>query len=54
MMVQLGALRLADIPTGLHETPIFEGEAGLLGNGLLSRFTVTFDVAKKQLLLGRN
>jgi len=51
--VQLGALRLAGIPTGLHNTPIFDGESGLLGNGLLSRFTVTFDVANKRLLLAR-
>jgi hypothetical protein len=54
MTVQLGTLRLAGIPTSLHDTPIFDGEAGLLGNGLLSRFTVTFDTAKTRLLLSRN
>lgn len=52
--VQLGGLRLTDIPTGLHETAIFDGEAGLMGNGLLSHFTVTFDVAQKRLMLARN
>lgn len=52
--VQLGALRLEGIPTGLRPAPIFAGEAGLLGNGLLARFTVTFDAPKKRLLLTRN
>ncbi len=52
--VQLGALQLAAVPTGLHATPIFPGESGLLGNGLLARFTVTFDTAKQRLLLARN
>jgi hypothetical protein len=52
--VRLGGMRLAAVPTGLHETPIFDGEAGLLGNGLLSRFTVTFDAARMRLLLSRN
>jgi hypothetical protein len=28
-----------NVPTGLHEAAIFPGEAGLLGNGLLSRFS---------------
>ncbi len=51
--VQLGSLHLAAVPTGLHETPIFDGEAGLLGNGLLSRFTVTFDAARMRLLLSQ-
>lgn len=38
--------------TGLHETVIFPGEAGLLGNGLLSRFsTVTIDAKAGRVLL---
>ncbi len=37
--VQLGGTTFEDIPVGLHEREIFAGEAGLLGNGLLSRFT---------------
>jgi hypothetical protein len=52
--VQLGPLRIADVPTGFRDTPIFAGESGLLGNGLLARFTVTFDVAKKRLFLAPN
>jgi len=32
----------------VHSRPMFAGEAGLIGNGLLSKFTVTFDVAKRQ------
>jgi len=42
--VEIGEHKFKDVPTGLHETAIFPGEAGLLGNGLLSRFfTVTVD-----------
>ena len=44
--VRIGDQEFENVPTGLHETAIFPGEAGLLGNGLLSRFsTVTIDVA---------
>ena len=50
--VQLGAKRLAAVKTGIHRSPMFAGEAGLIGNGLLSRFTVTIDVAKRRCLLG--
>jgi len=52
--VRLGALQLDAVPTGLRATPLFPGEAGLLGNGLLGKFTVTFDTAKGRLLLARN
>ncbi len=52
--VQLGTLTIGSVPTGLRDTAIFPGEAGLLGNGLLARFTVTFDTAKGRLLLARN
>lgn len=42
--VRLGELELENVPTGLHRRPIFRGERGLLGNGLLGRFErVTFD-----------
>lgn len=50
--VQLGAKRLTEVKTGLHRAPMFAGEAGLIGNDLLSRFTVTIDVAKRRCLLG--
>jgi hypothetical protein len=47
-----GKLRILNVRTGLHATPIFKGEKGLLGNGLLSRFdTVTFDVRHSALYL---
>ncbi len=31
------------IPATIHEEPIFSGEMGLLGNGLLSKFCLTID-----------
>jgi hypothetical protein len=43
--LQLGALEFDRVPTGVHRQPIFPGEAGLLGNGLLAGFSaVTIDV----------
>jgi hypothetical protein len=51
--VQLGSHRLHAIPVGVHSRPMFPGEAGLLGNGLLSKFTVTIDAAKGRLLLAK-
>lgn len=42
------------VPTGLHEAAIFPGECGLLGNGLLSRFsTITIDAKAGQVILGK-
>jgi hypothetical protein len=35
----------------LHTRPFFDGEAGLLGNALLSRFIVTLDWQRKSLVL---
>lgn len=51
--VLLGSERFAGVETGVHRKPIFSGEAGLLGNGLLSRFCVTVDAGKSRLLLER-
>jgi len=52
--VSLGGRTLQAVPTGVHRTAIFEGEAGLLGNGILSRFeTVTIDSRARRLSLGR-
>ena len=51
--VLLGSERLSSVKTGVHQQPIFSGEAGLLGNGLLSQFRVTVDAAKSRLLLDR-
>ena len=49
--VQLGAKRIASVKTGIHTGQMFSGEAGLIGNGLLSRFIVTIDAAKRCCLL---
>ena len=52
--VQLGAHRIAAVKTGIHTAQMFAGEAGLIGNGLLSQFQVTMDAAKSRVLLSRN
>jgi hypothetical protein len=52
MTMNLGEHTFHDVPTGLHRTAIFPGEAGLLGNGLLSRFSrVTIDAKAGRLIL---
>lgn len=51
--VGIGGHEFKKVPTGLHETPIFPGEAGLLGNALLSRFsTVTIDAKAGRVIFG--
>lgn len=50
--VQLAGLTFDAVPTGIHQQPLFEGEAGLLGNGLLSRFSsVIVDAKAKRVIL---
>ena len=49
--VQLGSRRFEGVQTGIHWRQIFPCEAGLLGNGVLSKFTVTFDMQSRRLLL---
>jgi hypothetical protein len=50
--VQIGSHQFQNVPTGIHEKPIFQGEAGLLGNGLLARFSsITIDAKSGRLLL---
>ena len=49
--VRLGSKRVAAVKTGIHTEQMFTGEAGLIGNGLLSRFVVTIDSAKRRCLL---
>ncbi|HWW01840.1 MAG TPA: retropepsin-like aspartic protease [Candidatus Acidoferrum sp.] len=50
--VEIGFHKFDNVPTGLHKNPIFAGEAGLLGNGLLSRFSrVTVDAKARRLIL---
>ena len=48
-----GAERVSSVKTGVHAQPIFPGEAGLIGNGLLSQFQVTVDIPGSRLLLPR-
>jgi hypothetical protein len=49
--VRLGTVEVPKVKTGLHSQPMFLGESGLLGNGLLSRFTVTIDVTQGSCIL---
>lgn len=51
--VVLGSERFTSIKIGLHDEPMFAGEAGLLGNNLLSKFRVTVDVEKSRVILNR-
>ena len=52
--VSLAGQTFHDVPTGLHRKAIFDGEQGLLGNGLLSRFeTVTIDSRAGRLYFGQ-
>lgn len=51
--VNLGGRTFRDVPTGLHREAIFDGEAGLLGNGLLSRFkSVCLDARSGRVVFG--
>jgi hypothetical protein len=50
--VQIGSQKFQKVPTGVHSKPIFQGEAGLLGNGILCRFAkVTIDAKSGRLIL---
>lgn len=49
--VALGKRSLRTVKTALHGAPLFPGEAGLLGNGILSQFLVTVDWSNHQVLL---
>jgi len=52
--VRVGPFEFENVPTGLHASAMFAGEAGLLGNGLLSRFaTVTIDGKAGRIILGQ-
>jgi hypothetical protein len=43
--VGIAGHEIEKVPTGLHEAAIFPGKSGLLGNGLLSRFSTEPDDA---------
>jgi hypothetical protein len=49
--VQIGKERINSVEVGLHKHEIFVGEAGLLGNGLLSRYVVTLDAKANRVVL---
>ena len=50
--VRVGSVTFEAVPTVVHDNPIFEGESGLLGNGILSRFRrVTLDGKANRLVL---
>ncbi len=51
--IQLGAQEISGMKVGLHTQPIFAGESGLLGTGVLSRFKVTLDLRGHRLLLAK-
>jgi hypothetical protein len=51
--VQIGKQRLI-ISAAIHEKPIFSGEGGLLGNGLLSKFRLTIDEPGGRIIFERN
>jgi Aspartyl protease len=51
--VQIGKQRFI-IPAAVHEEPIFLGEGGLLGNGLLSKFRLTVDEPGDRVIFERN
>jgi Aspartyl protease len=50
--VRIGNTQISSVSAELHKRPIFTGENGLLGNGLLSRFSsVTIDAKAGRLIL---
>jgi hypothetical protein len=52
--VQLGDERIPDVKIALHGSEIFPGEAGLLGNGVLSRYCVTIDAITRRVFLTKS
>lgn len=52
--VELGAEKFQNVKTGVHSKPIFPGEAGLVGLGMLKNFkAVTIDSPGHRLILKR-
>ena len=49
--IGLGRLTLPNVETALHGSPIFPGEAGLLGSEVLSQYRVTIDARHGRILL---
>jgi hypothetical protein len=51
--VQIGKQRFV-VAAAVHEEPMFSGEAGFLGNGLLSKFRLTIDEPGSRIIFERN
>jgi hypothetical protein len=49
--VRLGRMVLPHVETALHGSPIFPGEAGLLGSEVLAQYRVTIDARDRRILL---
>jgi hypothetical protein len=49
--IGLGRMMLPHVETALHGSPIFPGEAGLLGSEVLSQYLVTIDARHGRILL---
>jgi hypothetical protein len=50
---RLGKYCCDNVTVGIHPEQIFPGEHGLLGNGLLSKFSVTIDERNGRVILER-
>jgi hypothetical protein len=53
-VVDLAEYRISGVQAGLHAREFFPGEAGLLGTGILSNFTMTVDAPGGRVLLKKN
>jgi hypothetical protein len=53
-IVDLAEYRISGVQVGLHGRTFFPGEAGLLGTGILSNFTVTVDAPGGRVFLKKN
>ena len=53
-IVDLAEYRISGVQAGLHERQFFPGEAGLLGTGILSNFTMTVDAPGGRVILRKN
>ncbi len=51
--VRIGSEHMESVETALHPAPLFPGEAGLLGTGILSRYLVTIDGVHREVRLRR-
>ena len=52
--ITIGGEHVESVPLHRHAAGIFSGESGLLGNGFLKRYTVTFDLPHNRVYLARS